>query len=49
MSGMVKAIAVLIALVALAAAGGWLYLAYGNFPIAATHVEKVLPNAGFQK
>ncbi len=46
---MVKAIAVLIVLLALAAAGGWLYLAYGNFPVASTHVEKVLPNARFAK
>ncbi|HTT80051.1 MAG TPA: hypothetical protein VMF86_10265 [Stellaceae bacterium] len=46
---MVKAIAALIVVLGLAAVGGWLYLAYGNFPVAATRVEKVLPNARFPK
>ena len=46
---MAKAIAVLLVVLGLAAAGGWLYLAYWNFPVASTRVEKVLPNARFPK
>jgi hypothetical protein len=33
----------------LAVAGGCLYLAYGNFPVRSTPVEKVLPDARFPK
>lgn len=46
---MTKAIAVLVVVVALAAVGGWLYLAYSSQPVARTPVEKVLPNARFPK
>jgi hypothetical protein len=42
-----KALAVFVVVLALAAVGGWLYLAYGTFPVAITRVEKVLPNARF--
>ncbi|HTV89121.1 MAG TPA: hypothetical protein VME41_08905 [Stellaceae bacterium] len=44
---MAKAIAVLVVVLALAAIGGWLYLAYWTFPVSSTRVEKVLPNASF--
>lgn len=33
----------------LAVLGGCLYLAYGNFPVPSTPVEKVLPDARFPK
>jgi hypothetical protein len=46
---MTKILAVLVVILALAAAGGWLYLAYGTFPVPSTQVEKVLPNARFPK
>ena len=46
---MTKAIGLLVAVVVLAAVGGWFYLAYSNFPVAQTSVEKVLPNARFPK
>ena len=40
---------VLIIVLVLAVLGGCLYLAYGNFPVPATPVEKVLPDARFPK
>jgi hypothetical protein len=46
---MTKAIVVLVVVLALAALGGWLYLAYGHFPVRSTQVEKVLPDARFPK
>jgi hypothetical protein len=46
---MTKAIAVFVVVVVLAAIGGLLYLAYGNFPVSPTPVEKVLPDARFPK
>ena len=33
----------------LAVLGGCLFLAYGNFPVPASPVEKVLPDARFPK
>jgi hypothetical protein len=39
----------LIAVVVLAIAAGCLFLAYGNFPVQTTPVEKVLPDARFPK
>jgi hypothetical protein len=43
-------IGILLALVfLLAVAGGCLYLAFGNFPVPSTPVEKVLPDARFPK
>ncbi len=33
----------------LAAVGGALYLAYGNFPVPTKHVEMVVPDARFPK
>jgi hypothetical protein len=35
--------------VVVAVLGGCLYLAYGNFPVPAVPVEKVLPDARFPK
>jgi len=35
--------------VVLAIIGGGLYLAFGNFPVPKTPVEKVLPDARFPK
>jgi hypothetical protein len=46
---MMKAIAVLVVVLALAAVGGWLYLAYWTFPVPSTRVETVLPDARFPK
>ena len=45
---MVRLTVVVIVLV-LAVVAGCLYLAYGNFPVASTLVEKVLPDARFPK
>lgn len=42
--GLVLAIVLLLAVV-----GGFLYLAYGNFPVPSTPVEKVMPDARFAK
>lgn len=39
----------LVIVVVLALLGGVLYLAYGNFPVPSTPVEKVLPDARFPK
>ncbi len=39
----------LVVVLALAVAGGFLYLAYGDFPLPSTPVEKVLPDARFPK
>jgi hypothetical protein len=47
--GMIRALIVLAIVVLLAIIGGWLYLAYGNFPVSPTPVEKVLPDARFPK
>jgi len=46
---MARVVAVLVVLLVLAVAAGCLYLAYGNFPVPASHVEKVLPDARFPK
>src|SRR5258708_7555532 len=35
--------------VTLAVMGGWLFLAYGDFPVPKPAVEKVLPDARFPK
>ena len=40
---------VVIAIVVLAILGGCLYLAYGNFPVPSSPVQKVLPDARFPK
>ena len=40
---------ILACVVVLALVGGMLYLAYGNFPVPAKPVEKVLPNERFGK
>ena len=43
-------VAILVAIVlVLAVLGGCLFLAYGNFPVPSTPVEKVLPDARFPK
>ena len=43
-------VGILLAIVlVLAILGGGLYLAFGNFPVAPTPVEKVLPDARFPK
>ena len=39
----------LVGVVVLAVLGGCLFLAYGNFPVPKTPVEKVLPDARFPK
>ncbi|MBV9826654.1 MAG: hypothetical protein JO001_13430 [Alphaproteobacteria bacterium] len=46
---MVKVGIAFIALIILAVLAGCLYLAYGNFPVPTTSVEKVLPDARFPK
>lgn len=46
---MIRAVIALCIILLLAVLGGWLYLAYGNFPVASTQVEKVLPDARFPK
>jgi hypothetical protein len=46
---MVRVTLLLVIVVALAVLGGCLYLAYGNFPVPSTPVEKVLPDARFPK
>ena len=46
---MVKVTLALIIILVLAVVGGCLYLAYGNFPVPSTPVEKVLPDARFPK
>jgi len=40
---------ILVGALVLAALGGALYLAYGNFPTPSTPVEKMLPDARFPK
>ena len=40
---------VLVIVLVLAVLAGCLYLAYGNFPVPSTPVEKVLPDARFPK
>lgn len=40
---------ILVGIVGLAVVGGCLFLAYGNFPVRLTPVEKVLPDARFPK
>ena len=40
---------ILVAVLAFAVLGGCLFLAYGNFPVPSTPVEKVLPDARFPK
>jgi hypothetical protein len=45
-----RRIVVLLAIVlVLAIVAGCLFLAFGNFPVPATRVEKVLPDARFPK
>lgn len=39
----------LVVVFVLAVVGGGLFLAYGNFPVPSTPVEKVLPDARFPK
>jgi hypothetical protein len=39
----------LVLVIILAVAGGCFYLAFGNFPVPSTPVEKVLPDARFPK
>jgi hypothetical protein len=46
---MVRVTLLLVIVVVLAVLGGCLYLAYGNFPVPPTSVEKVLPDARFPK
>jgi hypothetical protein len=36
-------------LLVVAVVGGYLFLAYGNFPVPSTPVAKVLPDARFPK
>ena len=44
-----RVILILVLLVVLAVAGGLLYLAFGDFPVPSTRVEKVLPDGRFPK
>lgn len=46
---MIKLTVILVIVFLLAAIGGGLYLAYGDFPVATVQVEKVLPDARFPK
>ncbi|HEX3863890.1 MAG TPA: hypothetical protein VHY35_19580 [Stellaceae bacterium] len=46
---MAKLGALLVIVLVLAIAAGCLYLAFGNFPVPTTTVEKVLPDARFPK
>ncbi|HLY44541.1 MAG TPA: hypothetical protein VKQ73_03100 [Stellaceae bacterium] len=46
---MIKLTVILVIVFLLAAIGGGLYLAYGNFPVTTVQVEKVLPDARFPK
>jgi ABC-type transporter Mla subunit MlaD len=46
---MTRLIIVLVVIVALAVLGGCLFLAYWNFPVPSTPVEKVVPDARFPK
>jgi len=39
----------LVVVFVLAVVGGGLFLAFGNFPVPSTPVEKVLPDARFPK
>ena len=47
--GMGRLTIILVGGLVLAVVGGCLYLAYGNFPVPSTPVEKVLPDARFPK
>ena len=47
--GMGRLTIILVGVVVLAVLGGCLFLAYGNFPVPKTPVEKVLPDARFPK
>jgi hypothetical protein len=47
--GMGRLTTILVGAVVLAVFGGCLYLAFGNFPVPSTPVEKVLPDARFPK
>ena len=47
--GMGRLTIILVGIVGLAILGGCLFLAYGNFPVPSTPVEKVLPDARFPK
>lgn len=40
---------ILVLLLCLALVGAGLYLAYGNFPVQTTQVERVVPNDHFAK
>jgi hypothetical protein len=46
---MLKVGLALVLVLVLAVAGACLYLAFGNFPVPSTPVEKVLPDARFPK
>ena len=46
---MIRVGIVLVIVLGLAAIGGFLYLAGGNFPVPTTSVEKTLPDARFPK
>jgi len=46
---MVRVTVLLVIVFVLAVVGGCLYLAYGNFPVRSSPVEKVLPDARFPK
>ena len=48
-SAMARVGILLVIVLVLAILGGGLYLAFGNFPVASTQVEKVLPDARFPK
>lgn len=47
--GMGRLTIILVGGLVLAVVGGCLYLAYGNFPVPSTPIEKVLPDARFPK
>ncbi len=46
---MVRVTVLLVIVFVLAVVGGCLYLAYGNFAVPTTRLEKVLPDARFPK
>jgi ABC-type transporter Mla subunit MlaD len=46
---MARLIILLVVILALAVLGGCLFLAYWNFPVPSTPVEKVLPDARFPR
>jgi uncharacterized protein YneF (UPF0154 family) len=46
---MLRLTVLIVVVFVLAVVAGGLYLAYGNFPVTSTTVEKVLPDARFPK